>query len=145
MLTETGVHAVAHATRDQDGQLKHIAAVHGVTARRLSEEALDKARAQRTYVARITSLGVLTASIAHNLHQPLSGIITNANTCLRMLPADSPDVDGARETVRWTIRDGNRASEVIARLRALLIKKESTTEPVDLNDAMQNVIGAIVE
>jgi signal transduction histidine kinase len=114
MLTETGVHAVAHATRDQDGQLEHIAAVQDVTARRLSEEALDKARAQLTHVARIASLGVLTASIAHELNQPLSGIITNANICLRMVAADSPDVDGAGETVRWTIRDGNRASEVIA-------------------------------
>jgi C4-dicarboxylate-specific signal transduction histidine kinase len=140
MLTETGVHAVAHATRDRDGQLEHMAAVQGFTARRLSEEALNKASAQPTHVARITSLGVLTASIAHELTQPLSGIITNANTCLRMLAADSPDVDGARETVRWTIPDGNRASKVIARLRALLIKKESTTEPVDLDEATRKVI-----
>ena len=91
-------------------------------------------------MARVTSLGVLTASIAHELNQPLSGIITNANTCLRMLAADSPDVDGARETARRTIRDGNRASEVIARLRALFTKKESTTEPLDLNEATREVI-----
>ena len=134
------LHAVAHATRDEDGQLEYIAAVQDVTARRLSEEALDKARAQLTHVARVTSLGVLTASIAHELNQPLSGIITNANTCLRMLAADPPDIDGARETARRTIRDGNRASEVIARLRALFTKKESTTEPVDLNEATREVI-----
>jgi signal transduction histidine kinase len=134
------LHAVAHATRDQDGQLEYIAAIQDVTARRLSEEALDKARAQLTHVARITSLGVLTASIAHELNQPLSGIITNANTCLRMLAADSPDVDGARETARRTIRDGNRASEVIARLRAMFTKKESTTELVDLNEATREVM-----
>jgi C4-dicarboxylate-specific signal transduction histidine kinase len=83
---------------------------------------------------------VLTASIAHELNQPLSGIITNANTCLRMLAAESPDVDGARETARRTIRDGNRASEVSARLRALFIKKESTTELVYLNEATRQVI-----
>jgi C4-dicarboxylate-specific signal transduction histidine kinase len=82
----------------------------------------------------------LTASIAHELNQPLSGIITNANTCLRMLAADPPDVDGARETARRTIRDGNRASEMIARLRAMFSKKESTTEPVDLNEAIREVI-----
>jgi C4-dicarboxylate-specific signal transduction histidine kinase len=134
------LHAVAHATRDQDGQLEYIAAIQDVTARRRSEEALDKARAQLTHVARVTSLGVLTASIAHELNQPLSGIITNANTGLRMLAADPPDVDGARETARRTIRDGNRASEMIARLRALFIKKESTTEPVDLNEATREVI-----
>ena len=134
------LHAVAHAMRDEDGQLEYIAAVQDVTARRLSEDALDKARAQLTHVARVTSLGVLTASIAHELNQPLSGIITNANTCLRMLAADRPDVDGARETARRTIRDGNRASEVIARLRALFTKKESTTELVDLNEATREVI-----
>jgi PAS domain S-box-containing protein len=132
--------AVAHATRDQDGQLEYIAAVQDITARRQSEQALDKARAQLTHVARVTSLGVLTASMAHELNQPLSGIITNANTCLRMLAADAPDIDGARETARRTIRDGTRASEVIARLRALFTKKESTTEPIDLNDAVREVI-----
>jgi PAS domain S-box-containing protein len=132
--------AVAHAAPDQDGQLEYIAVVQDVTARRLSEDALDKARAQLTHVARVTSLGVLTASIAHELNQPLSGIITNANTCLRMLAADPPDIDGARETARRTIRDGNRAAEVIARLRALFTKKETTTEPLDLNEATREVI-----
>ncbi len=134
------LHAVAHAIRDQDGQVEYIAAVQDVTARRLSEEALDRARAQLTHVARVTSLGVLTASIAHELNQPLSGVITNANTCLRMLAADSPDIDGARETARRTIRDGNRASEVIAQLRALFTTKESATGLVDLNEAMREVV-----
>jgi PAS domain S-box-containing protein len=134
------LHAVARGTRDENGEVEYVAAVQDVTARRVSEEALDKARAEFTHVARVTSLGVLTASIAHELNQPLSGIITNANTCLRMLAGDPPDVDGARETARRTIRDGNRASEVIARLRALFTKKESTTEPVDLNEAIREVI-----
>jgi PAS domain S-box-containing protein len=134
------LHAVARAARDEDGQLEYIAAVQDVTARRLSEDALDKARAQLTHVARVTSLGVLTASIAHEINQPLSGIITNANTCLRILAADSPDVDTARETARRTLRDGNRASEMITRLRALFVKNELTTEPVDLNEATREVI-----
>jgi signal transduction histidine kinase len=82
----------------------------------------------------------LTASIAHEVNQPLSGIITNANTCLRMLAADPPNVDGARETARRTIRDGNRASDVITRLRALFSKREPTNEPVDLNEATHEVI-----
>ena len=111
-----------------------------IAARQLSEEALYKARPYLTDLTRITSLGVLTASIAHELNQPLSGIITNANTCLRMLAADCPDIDGARETARRTIRDGNRASEVIARLRALFMNKEPTLELVDLNDATREVI-----
>jgi C4-dicarboxylate-specific signal transduction histidine kinase len=137
------LHGVAHATRDQDGQLEYIAAVQDVTARRLSEEARDKARSELAHVARVTSLGTLTASIAHELNQPLSGIITNASTCVRMLDADPPDVDGARATARRTIRDGNRASDVITRLRALFSKKESPTESMDLNEATREVIALL--
>jgi PAS domain S-box-containing protein len=134
------MHAVAHATRDRDGQLEYIASVQDVTVRRLAEEARDKARSELAHVARVMTLGTLTASIAHELNQPLSGIVTNASTCLRMLAADPPNVDGARETARRTIRDGNRASEVITRLRALFCKKDATTESVNLNDAALEVI-----
>jgi PAS domain S-box-containing protein len=134
------VNMVAHATRDKDGQLEYIGAVQDVTQRRLSEEALSKARSELAHVARVTSLGVLTASITHEVNQPLSGIITNASTCLRMLAADPPNVDGARETARRTIRDGNRASEVISRLRSLYGKKDPTIEPVDLNEATREVL-----
>ena len=140
------MHAVAHAIRDQDGQLEYIASVQDVTARRLAEEARDKAQSELANVARVMSLGALTASIAHEVNQPLSGIITNASTCLRMLATDPPQVEGARETARRTIRDGNRMSEVIARLRALFSKKEPTTESVNLNDAVLEVIAlSIVE
>ena len=138
------MHAVAHSTRDQDGQLEYIASVQDVTARRLAEEARDKARSELTHVARVMSLGTLTASIAHEVNQPLSGIVTNASTCLRMLAADPPNVDGARETARRTIRDGNRASDVVARLRALFSKKEVTTESVDLNEATREVIALLL-
>jgi PAS domain S-box-containing protein len=134
------LHVVAHATRDQDGRLEYIGAVQDVTERRLSEEALGKVRSELAHVARVTSLGALTASIAHEVNQPLSGIITNASTCLRMLAADPPNVDGARETARRTIRDGNRAADVIARLRALFSRKNATTESVDLNEATREVI-----
>jgi PAS domain S-box-containing protein len=132
--------AVAHATRDQNGQLEYIAAVRDVTARRLSDEALDKARSELAHVARAMSLGALTASIAHEVNQPLSGIITNASTCVRMLDGDPPNVDGARETAKRTIRDGRRAADVITRLRALFSKKEAGTELVDLNEATREVI-----
>ena len=134
------LHMVAHGTQDADGRLEYIGAVQDVTQRRLSEDALGKARSDLARVARVTSLGVLTASIAHEVNQPLSGIVTNASTCLRMLAADPPNVDGARETARRTIRDGNRASEVITRLRSLFGKKEATAESVDLNEAAREVI-----
>lgn len=110
-----------------------------ITQRKLSEEALAKARLELAKVAEITSLGVLTASIAHEVNQPLAGIITNSGTCLRMLSADPPNVEGARETARRTIRDGNRASDVITRLRMLYSKKEPSPESMDLNEATREV------
>ena len=88
----------------------------------------------------ISSLGVLTASIAHEVNQPLSGIITNASTCLRMLAADPPNVDGAREAARRAIRDGNRASEVVTRMRALFSQKDARAEIVDLNETTREAI-----
>src|SRR5207247_8593081 len=104
------------------------------------EEALSKARVGLAHVAPGMSLGALTPSIAHGVNPPLSSIITNASTCLRMLNADPPNVEGARETARRTIRDGNRASDVITRLRALFSKREGPVESVDLNEATREVI-----
>jgi len=135
--------AVAHAVQDRDDQLEYIAAVQDVTARRLSQEALDKARAELAHAARVMSLGTLTASIAHEVNQPLSGIITNASTCVRMLDADPPNIDGARETAKRTIRDGRRASDVIVRLRAMFRKKDFSVESVDLNEAVEEVIALL--
>jgi PAS domain S-box-containing protein len=134
------LHTISHGTRDQAGRLEIIGAVQDITRRRLSEEALGKVRSELAHMARVSSLGVLTASIAHEINQPLSGIVTNASTCLRMLAADPPNVDGARETARRTIRDGDRAVEVITRLRKLYSKKEATIESVDLNEAAGEVL-----
>jgi signal transduction histidine kinase len=138
------LHMVAHGIRDEDGRLEYIGAVQDVTARRLSEQALGKAQSELAHVARVSALSTLTASIAHEVNQPLSGIITNASTCLRMLAADPPDVDGARETARRAIRDGNRAAEVIARVRTLFTKKELATESVDLNGATREVTALLL-
>ncbi|PYQ84010.1 MAG: histidine kinase [Acidobacteria bacterium] len=131
---------IAHGSRDENGRMEYIGAIQDVTARRLSEQAFERARSELAHVARVATLGALTASIAHEVNQPLSGIITNAGTCLRMLDASPPDVDGARETARRTIRDGNRASDVITRLRSLFSKKEFTQELLDLNEATREVI-----
>jgi signal transduction histidine kinase len=111
-----------------------------IAERRLLEDKLDKARYELAQASRATTMGILTASIAHELNQPLSGIILNASTCLRMLAADPPQVEGARETARRTIRDGNRASDVVTRLRALFSKKDTVTESVNLNEAVLEVI-----
>jgi len=134
------LYLIAHGGRDKNDQLEYIGAIQDVTERRLAEEALAELQSELARVARITSLGILTASMAHEVNQPLSGIITNASTCLRMLSADPPNVDGALETARRTIRDGTRASEVVTRLRTLYSKKELSPESMDLNDAAREVI-----
>jgi len=117
-----------------------IGALQDITESKLAEEALNRARSELAHVARVATLNALTASIAHEVNQPLSGIITNASTCRRMLDADPPNIDGARETARRIIRDGNRASNVIIRLRAMFSKKDFTLEPLDLNEATREVI-----
>jgi len=111
-----------------------------VTESKRAQDALNRAGAELARVSRVTALSALTASIAHEVNQPLSGIITNAGTCLRMLDTAPPDIDGARETARRTIRDGNRAADVIARLRALFSKREFALEWLDLNEAAREVI-----
>lgn len=95
---------------------------------------------QLAHANRIATIGHLSAAIAHELNQPLTGIITNSGTCLRMLTSDPLNVDGAREAVRRTMRDGNRAAEVIARLRALFDRKAPEPESVDLNEATREVV-----
>ena len=138
------LHLIARGTHNTGGKPEYVGAVQDITQRRMSEEVLRKAQSELANVARITSLGILTASIAHEVNQPLSGIVTNASTCLRMLASDPPNIDGARETVRRTIRDGNRASEVITRLRALFTNKSTTNDLVDLNDAAREVIAVLL-
>jgi PAS domain S-box-containing protein len=126
--------------RHADGRLECIGAAQDVTAQRHAEDALNKVRSDLAHVARVMTLGTLAASIAHEVNQPLSGIITNASTCLRMLDADPPNVTGARETARRTIRDGNRAAEVITRLRGLFRKTEIVAEEFDIHEAAREVI-----
>jgi C4-dicarboxylate-specific signal transduction histidine kinase len=126
--------------RHQDGRLECLAAVQEVTERRLADEALSKARSDLAHVTRVSSLSALTASIAHEVNQPLSGIITNASTCLRMLATDPPNIKVARETARRTIRDGNRAADVISRLRTLFSRRPASIDPIDLNEAAREVV-----
>lgn len=130
-------------------EARHAAQQHQATEElehRVRERTVQLAgvNEQLAKIARVTSLGVLTAAIAHEVNQPLAGIITNASTCLRMLDADPPNVEGARETARRTIRDGNRAADVIARLRASFNEKEVTLEPLDMNEATREVIALTV-
>jgi PAS domain S-box-containing protein len=138
------LHVVARATRSHDGQLEYIGAVQDVTERRRSEDALNKLRSDLAHMGRVTTLGALTAAIAHEVNQPLSGIITNASTSLLMLADDPPDIEGARGSAERTIRDANRASEVIARLRALFKKTSTASDSLDLNEATRDVLALSV-
>jgi PAS domain S-box-containing protein len=143
-LSTKYLHVVARATRDDDGQLEYIGAVQDVTDRRRSEDALNRLRSDLAHMGRVTTLGALTASIAHEVNQPLSGIITNASTSLLMLADNPADIDGAREAAERTIRDANRASEVIARLRALFKKTSTASDSFDLNEATREVLALSV-
>ncbi|MGA3047059.1 MAG: PAS domain-containing protein [Terracidiphilus sp.] len=105
-----------------------------------AQEELRNTQEELARVMRVVTMGQLTASIAHEVNQPLSGIIMNASTCLRMLKSDPPNIDGAQETAQRMIRDGKRASEVITRLRTLFSRKQIDIELVDLNEATREII-----
>src|SRR5581483_5177205 len=131
----------ANPLRDHTGAIiKWYGTNIDIEDRKRAEDDLNKARSDLAHISRVTSLAALTASIAHEVNQPLSGIFTNAGTCLRMLDADPPNINGARETARRTIRDSKRASEVVGRLRALFTRGEFTPESMDLNEAAREVI-----
>jgi PAS domain S-box-containing protein len=130
----------AQAFRDESGNIiRWYGTSTDIDDRKRAEEELRHAQSELARVMRVMTMGQLTASIAHEVNQPLSGIITNAGTCLRMLDANPPNVEGARETARRTIRDGKRASDVITRLRTLYSKKEPALEPMDLNEVVREV------
>ncbi|HEV8040355.1 MAG TPA: MEDS domain-containing protein [Bryobacteraceae bacterium] len=108
--------------------------------RQRAEGALRTAEAELARVARVTAMGELTASIAHEVTQPLTGIVTNGNACLHWLRSAPPNVEKARSTVERIIRDSNRASEVIQDMRTMVKKAEPQREPVDLNDVIHRTL-----
>ena len=109
-------------------------------ARLGAEEALKKTEAELTRVARVTTMGELTASIAHEINQPLAALVTNANACLRWLAAETPNLDEARSTAQRIVRDGKRASEVIGRVRALLAQGQPMRQRLNLNDVILEIL-----
>jgi PAS domain S-box-containing protein len=134
------VHVVAHAVRSEAGQLEFIGAVVDVTATKQAEEKLHKAQAELAHVTRVTTLGELTASIAHEVNQPLAAVVANAEACLRWLDRESPDLVAARRSVEWVINDSCRASEVIRRVRALAKKSDIEKVPLDVNDVVREAV-----
>src|SRR3989441_1344325 len=118
---------------------------YGVTAlraraeRKRAEEALHQAREELAHVTRVTTLGELAASIAHEINQPLAAIIADANACLHWLEADRPDLDSVREALAAVVKDGDRAAEVITRIRGLLARSSVAHEPCDLARVIREV------
>src|SRR5215468_2448871 len=136
----------SHEIRQPEQELLNMTATLGsqigqFIERKRAEEKLHKAQAELAYVTRVMTLGELTASIAHEVNQPLAAVVTNANACLRWLTGTTPNLDEAREALARITRDGKRASEVIGRIRALVKKSGTEQVPLDTNELIQEVAG----
>ena len=111
--------------------------------RRLAEEALRSTQAELAHAARVMTVGELVASIAHEINQPLTGVVTNAEACLRWLDGETASLDEARAAVRRIVRDGNRAGRVISQVRAMLKKTDPQTTPLDVHRVIEDAIGVL--
>jgi hypothetical protein len=117
-----------------------------ITDRLRAEEERERLRqleADLAHIDRVSILGELTASIAHEVNQPLSGIVSSGSACLRWLARDVPDLEEAREAARRIVRDGKRAGEIIARIRALTKKAAASREKLDLNETIREVLALV--
>ena len=108
--------------------------------RKRAEDGMHKAQAELAHVARVTTLGEMAASIAHEVDQPLSGVVINANACLRFLAGAPPNLDEVRDGLQAIARDGRRASDVIGRIRALARRTATEKEPLDINEVIREVV-----
>jgi PAS domain S-box-containing protein len=133
------VHVVAHAVSDKSGRIV-LGAVMDVTERKRAEEALREAQANLARVSRVTTMGELTASLAHEIRQPITAAVTNARTCLRWLGRDQPDLPEAREAAARIIKDVTRASDIISSISLLFKKGALQRELVDVNELIREMI-----
>jgi len=126
--------------QDEQGRIKRwYVAAADIEDRKRGEEALSQAQADLTHVNRVTTMGELTASLAHEVNQPITAAITNANTCLRWLARDYPDLEEAREAASRIVKDATRAAEIIGRIRLLFKKSAPERELVDLNEVIREM------
>src|ERR1700685_3237723 len=144
LLTPDGsikyLHAVARATNNALGALEFVGAVMDVTATRRADEEPTKTRAYLTHFARFTTLGELTASIAHEVNQPLSGVINSGNAGLRWLDRQPPNIEKAKQSVDRVIRDARRANQVVARVRDLAKKTLPHKGWLNINETVEEII-----
>jgi PAS domain S-box-containing protein len=141
------IHAIGHPVHGENGELvEYVGTSMDVTEQKRAEEERQRLRqveADLAHINRVSTLGELAASIAHEVNQPLSGVVSNGSACLRWLAADVPNLDEARENVRRIVRDGKRAGEVIARIRALTKRAATAREKLDLNEIIREVLALI--
>ena len=137
------LHVRAHRVRYVSGQEEMVGAVMDITEARKAQEALQAAQADLAHASRVATLGEISASIAHEVNQPLAAIIANGQACLRFLNRKTPDLNDVRGTVEWMVKDGNRASDVIRRVRALLNKADAQMAPLDVNDVIHDVVALL--
>jgi len=136
------VHATAHAVTDASGGVEFVGAVTDVTARKQAEIELHEAQTNLAHVARVTALGEMAASIAHEVNQPLAAVVTNAAACLRWLDREPANLTEARGTLQSIINDGNRAGEVIQRVRAL-VNKTTDRKALHINEVVNEVMSLV--
>jgi C4-dicarboxylate-specific signal transduction histidine kinase len=134
------IHAVGRAVKDVSGRIELIGAVTDITERKRAEDAMRQAQAELAHVTRVTTLGELTASIAHEVNQPLAAIVTNGEACVRFLNRDEPDLNEVRGAVVGMIDDSRRAGEVIQHVRALGRKSDLQMADLDINGLIEEVI-----
>jgi PAS domain S-box-containing protein len=134
------VNVMAHALSDESDGIEFVGAVMDVTQRKLAEEALREAQANLERVSRVTTMGELTASLAHEVKQPIAAASTNASTCLRWLAGDAPNLEEARAAAMRIVKDGKRAAEIISRIRLLFQKVTPQRESVDVNEVIREMI-----
>jgi PAS domain S-box-containing protein len=137
------VHVVAHAGRNQADQLEYVGAVVDVTATKQAQEKLHKSQTELARVTRVTTLGEMTASISHEVNQPLAAVVNAAGASLRWLGGTTPNLEEARKALEWVIKEANRAAEVIRRVRALAKNAEQQTEPLDVNGIVDEVVALV--
>ncbi|MGO8696251.1 MAG: PAS domain S-box protein [Limisphaerales bacterium] len=134
------VHIVVRSVGGPSEKFEFVGAIMDATERRRSEEALRRARANLAHIARLTTVGELTASIAHEVNQPLAAVVTNANACLRWLEHEPPNFEEVRLAIQRIIRDGNRGGEVVKRIRGLVKKEHPHRTRLDVNEVVRETI-----
>ncbi len=135
------IHTVGHPVLNASGDLvQFVGSSMDITERKLAEEALRQAQADLAHVSRVTTMGELTASLAHEVNQPIAAAVTDANTCLRWLTRDHPDLGEAREAASRMAKDATRAAEIISRVRLLFKKGTAQRELVDINEVIREMI-----